>query len=337
MTDEHHAPRPRQSLLLPVVIPLGILAVIAVVLWSFSRVLLRVRPHVATATALVVAAAIVAIVSVAASRKRVGNGSLLTVAVGVCGVGMLASGAALLVGEVAGEGEQVTVAITAPSGAAASGYAETSLSAPADEAFTIGFDNQDVGVQHDVVLASANPAKDPSATLFVDGAVITGPAQASYPVQALPQGDYFFFCKIHPTVMQGSLTVVPGVEPGGGGGPSISASGLAFDTDTLTFQSDAETALAFQNNDAGVQHNLAIYTDDSATETLFKGDPVTGVGSATYTIPALKAGTYFFRCDFHPEMNGTVHVEAGGKPPPGGGSPPPSGSATPSASPTSTP
>jgi len=27
-----------------------------------------------------------------------------------------------------------------------------------------------------------------------------------------------------------------------------------------------------------------------------------------YDVPALKPGTYFFRCDLHPNMNGTLNV-----------------------------
>jgi plastocyanin len=337
MSDEHRTPRPRESLLLPIVIPLGILAVIGLVLWSFSRVLLQVSPHVATATALVVATAIVAIVAIAASRPRVGNGSLLSVGVGVAGAAMLASGGALLLSGGGEGGAPVTVAITAPAGAAENGFAVTSVSAPSDETFTISFDNQDPQVEHDVVVASADPTTDPSAQTFLDGAVIAGPAQTSYPVPALPEGAYYFFCKIHPTTMSGTLTASPAPAPGAGElSTSITASGLLFDTNTLTFPADG-TKLTFQNNDDGTPHNLAIFTDAAASATasnaLFTGETVTGVASATYDIPRLEPGTYYFHCDYHPgSMNGTVTVVPAAKPSPGGGRPPPSGSASPTPS-----
>jgi plastocyanin len=35
---------------------------------------------------------------------------------------------------------------------------------------------------------------------------------------------------------------------------------------------------------------------------------VTGPGQAKYEIPALDAGEYYFHCDVHPTMNGTVTV-----------------------------
>jgi plastocyanin len=41
---------------------------------------------------------------------------------------------------------------------------------------------------------------------------------------------------------------------------------------------------------------------------LFTGDLVVGVKSVDYQIPALKPGSYYFHCDVHPDMNGTVIV-----------------------------
>ena len=55
-------------------------------------------------------------------------------------------------------------------------------------------------------------------------------------------------------------------------------------------------------------HNVAIYRDESAEESLFVGDLVDGPTTATYDVPALDAGDYYFRCDVHPAMNGTLEV-----------------------------
>lgn len=332
--EERTTPRPRESLLAPVLIPLGLLVLIGLVLWGFSRVLLHVKPHVATATALVMAAAIVAIVAAVASRKRVGDGALLSVVVGVAGAGMLASGAALLVGSGTEEVEPppVTIALTAPADAAQHGYAVKTLAAPADQPFTIAFDNQEPQVNHNVVIAADDPTTDPSAQTFFTGSLVLGPGKADYAVNALPEGQYYFFCEVHPTTMNGTLTVAPGAAPGGGGPTtSITAANLAFDTSTLNFAANEKTTITFQNNDAGTPHNLAIFTDETATTVLFKGKPVTGVASAKYDIPALKPGTYYFHCDFHPDtMKGTVTVVAGGQPPPSGAGPPASGAPPPS-------
>jgi plastocyanin/uncharacterized membrane protein len=66
--------------------------------------------------------------------------------------------------------------------------------------------------------------------------------------------------------------------------------------------------LAFSNQDEGVPHNVAIYTDDSAERSLFVGDLVEGPTTVTYNVPALDPGEYYFRCDVHPQMNGTLEA-----------------------------
>ena len=58
-------------------------------------------------------------------------------------------------------------------------------------------------------------------------------------------------------------------------------------------------------------HNVAIYTNSSASTALFRGQFVQGPGTATYHVGALAPGTYFFRCDVHPtKMTGTFIVAA---------------------------
>ena len=99
-----------------------------------------------------------------------------------------------------------------------------------------------------------------------------------------------------------------GSESSTGTTSELSASGNSFSADALTFAAGEETAFTFTNEDA-VPHNLSIYQDDSLQETLFEGELVDGGSSADYTIPALDPGEYFFRCDVHPPMNGTVTVE----------------------------
>ena len=178
MTDDPKTPRPRQSLLLPVLIPVLLLVGIGVVLWGFSRLLLRMEPHAATATALVVAAGIVTVVGIAASRKRVSNGALADrrgrrVRAWRCSP--LARRCSWRPRRRRGR-RAMAWCWRSPrrQGAAAKGFQDTALTAPSDTAFTITFDNQDPSVEHDVVVASADPAKDPSAQLFVDGGGITG-------------------------------------------------------------------------------------------------------------------------------------------------------------------
>ncbi|HET9310306.1 MAG TPA: cupredoxin domain-containing protein, partial [Actinomycetota bacterium] len=123
--------------------------------------------------------------------------------------------------------------------------------------------------------------------------------------------------EVHPTTMIGTLTVAAGGggeggEGGGGGATTVVASDLSFDTETIQLPADTPTTLTFENRDDGIPHNIAIYTDESLGESLFVGDLVTGPASADYEIPAIPAGEYYFHCDVHPDMSGSVVVEGGG-------------------------
>jgi plastocyanin len=75
----------------------------------------------------------------------------------------------------------------------------------------------------------------------------------------------------------------------------------------LTVPADEPFDLGFSNEDDGVQHNVAIYQDESAEEAVFVGDLVAGPTTITYRVPPL-LGTYYFRCDVHPQMNGTLET-----------------------------
>lgn len=94
--------------------------------------------------------------------------------------------------------------LVAPSGAAVAGFAQTTLSAPADEDFTICFDNQDSGVQHNVNVYTAAP---PDGESVAAGGIIVGPAQELLDVPAQPPAEYFYQCDVHPTTMTGTLDV----------------------------------------------------------------------------------------------------------------------------------
>jgi len=96
---------------------------------------------------------------------------------------------------------------------------------------------------------------------------------------------------------------------GGGPGLNMAAQNLEFSSDTITLPAGEETTLSFENEDASsIQHNVAIYEEEGGNE-LFVGDVIPGGDAITYDIPALKKGEYYFHCDLHPGMNGTVTVE----------------------------
>lgn len=80
-------------------------------------------------------------------------------------------------------------------------FTNLALTAPAGQPFQIAFDNQDASISHNIQIMDGS-----GATVF-DGEIVTGVAQTTYNVNALPAGTYKFICKIHPNVMIGALTV----------------------------------------------------------------------------------------------------------------------------------
>jgi plastocyanin len=101
----------------------------------------------------------------------------------------------------------------------------------------------------------------------------------------------------------GAATIAPVVAPSGS--PSIGARDLKFDTSRLAVPAGQAFTLVFENED-GAPHNVAIYHDATAADPLFVGAVFGGPAFRAYAVPALPAGTYFFRCDVHHDMQGQV-------------------------------
>ena len=110
-----------------------------------------------------------------------------------------------------------------------------------------------------------------------------------------------------------SPTGVQTTSGGAGGQPTaitLVAQNVKFDKNTITVPHGAQVTVTLNNMDSGVPHNFAVYTDSSASTSIFKGQIVNGPGTMTYTFTAPSTpGTYYFRCDVHPTtMNGQFIV-----------------------------
>ena len=183
----------------------------------------------------------------------------------------------------------------------------------AGEPFTIAFTNDDPDQHNVAIYPSAEELTDP---LF-RGEIFGGPDTVEYPpVDPLDPGEYYFQCDVHPTTMNGTVFADEGGGDGGGGAGgggggqgaavTVTAQNIAFDTDTIELPADTESTITLDNEDT-VPHNIAIYTDDTVVENLFRGETVTG-DTIDYTVPPLDAGEYYFQCDVHPTMNGSAVV-----------------------------
>ena len=89
--------------------------------------------------------------------------------------------------------------------------------------------------------------------------------------------------------------------------PVVVAKDMQFVTRDVQVPAGKAFQLSFTNSD-GAPHNVAIYTDSSASTNLFRGE-IFSSATKVEQVPALAAGTYFFRCDVHPDMQGTITAQ----------------------------
>jgi plastocyanin len=224
---------------LPLAIPIAAIVGIVFFVFFFSRILLAVDPIFATLIALGmslnVLTACALIAAMPGVRTAIVVGAVVVGVVLLGGAGVLAmavSPEARLAGEAAEQGPErgppgggegggpggggagggpscepsgTQLAIAAPPGALSAGFDTDCLAAPAGEALTVEFTNDD-SVVHNWALY-----RDPSATEHLGGGTvdepIAGGESTTYEVDPLEAGRYFFRCEFHPTTMTGSFIV----------------------------------------------------------------------------------------------------------------------------------
>ncbi len=100
----------------------------------------------------------------------------------------------------------------------------------------------------------------------------------------------------------GAASGAPGGTPLG-----VVAQGVQYQTTTLEAPAGQPFQIAFDNQDAGIPHNIRI--SDAGGTMVFEGDTINGVAQTTYNVPALAAGVYKFACKWHPNMVGELTVK----------------------------
>jgi plastocyanin len=88
----------------------------------------------------------------------------------------------------------------------------------------------------------------------------------------------------------------------------VAASGLQFLEKEVRVKADLPAEISFDNKDKAIPHNIAVFSDPDFTKRLFTGDIVPGPITVDYRFTAPAAGTYFFHCDVHPNMQGKLLV-----------------------------
>ena len=100
---------------------------------------------------------------------------------------------------------------------------------------------------------------------------------------------------------QPAPSVAGPVDPNG---PTVVAKDLKFQNPQVDVKAGQNFTLHFDNQDSA-PHNVAVYTDSNASSPISVGEIVAS-GKKDQVVPALQPGTYFFRCDVHHDMTGTI-------------------------------
>jgi len=146
-----------------------------------------------------------------------------------------------------------------------------------------------------------------AAAVAQSGVLTAGSANGGTPGSSSAPGE-----SAAPTPSGGSGSPASGApaSPPAGGGPAdvtVVAKDIAFDQGAWTGPADQPFKLAFDNEDAGVPHNIVI--KDAGGAEVFKGDIFNGVETRVYDVPALPAGQYTFACSVHSNMSGTATLQ----------------------------
>lgn len=87
---------------------------------------------------------------------------------------------------------------------------------------------------------------------------------------------------------------------------TVTAKAYVFAPGVLYLKADTADTLTFDNQDSD-RHNVHISADAGFSGTaILAGAIVQGPSKKDYPIPPTPAGDYFFRCDVHPGMKGTI-------------------------------
>ena len=143
-----------------------------------------------------------------------------------------------------------------------------------------------------------------AAVVLQSGVLTTGSANGSGPGSSGSPGS-----SGAPPPASGAPASGESGGPGGAPGADVTveAKGIAFLQASWTAPADKPFTLAFDNEDAGVPHNVAL--KDSGGAEVWKGAIFNGVETRVYEVPALPGGVYTFVCSVHANMTGTATLE----------------------------
>jgi len=313
----------RKRVVGPALIPLGAFLLIGALVYPMSRILLAVTKDGSVIVGILMAASIL----FAAGAVAKGGALKSVQRVGLIFFALLLLGGGIGVEASLGPREvEKHLEVEASIAAKNTAFDRKELLIPSGHPFLLEFSNND-SLSHNVAIyKDKNSLSDPAGEIF-KGEVFPGPAKRDYEVkEPIPAGVYYFQCDVHPT-MNGTAragAATGGATPTATAAPSaplptataspapsvlsLIAKGLAFDKTQLDMPPNAQVSLDFDNQDASTLHNWAMYADAEFTQVIYRGPVVTSPAKTRYVFTAPDAGSYFFKCDIHPTMKGTVTV-----------------------------
>ena len=101
--------------------------------------------------------------------------------------------------------------------------------------------------------------------------------------------------------------------PTAGNQLSLTAHDISWNTNCLAITSGQQANITIANEDAGIDHNFAIYDGPSIKHEYFVVPKFSGVATKTFPISTLAPGKYYFQCNVHgPAMSGVFIVKKAG-------------------------
>lgn len=193
----------KDRFLLPLLIPLGAMALIGAVAFSMSRVLLNVPKLVATSVALMTAFNLLVVCAFLAVRPKFNlrqAGPLLVVVLIPLFVGSAVAAGAFGLESEKDHAEKVPSLSVVSIAAKNTAFSISELKIPAGKAFKIKFTNDDT-TPHNVTILTQKGSAD---ALFTKP-FFAGPKTQEWNVSSIPAGAYYFQCDVHPN-MNGQVT-----------------------------------------------------------------------------------------------------------------------------------
>jgi cytochrome c oxidase subunit II len=128
-------------------------------------------------------------------------------------------------------------------------------------------------------------------------------AQMTFFVHVVTPSDYVTWVK---RAREAALNVTC---PSTGTTVRISAKNTSWSTNCISVAPNQPIALTVANNDAGIDHNFAVYDSPKLGRKFFQTGRFPGDSTKSFQIAALPPGKYYFQCDVHgPAMSGVFIV-----------------------------